>query len=296
MPQLIEVITSGLSLGVVYALIALGFAVIFKATGVLNFAHGSLLLLGAYTVAEVAAKAGFVIGLVVGITVAAFAALVADRLVFRFVRGGDHVVLAMITLGLDIVLLARLVNLLGTRVLPIHDPWRDVVVSIGAVALPQTRIAAFVTASMLLAVFFAALRFSNWGVAMRATTQDREAAALMGIRPGLISASAWMIGGGLATVAGVFLSVFPTPGLETALSLTALKALPAAVLGGLDSLGGALVGGLTIGLAEALIAGYAQQLSFLGTGFADVMPYLVLFVVLLVRPTGMFGSRELTRV
>jgi len=118
----------------------------------------------------------------------------------------------------------------------------------------------------------------------------------MGVRLGRVSMSAWAVAGALAAVAALFLSVFPTPGLDKTTGMVALKAFPAAILGGLDSTTGALVGGLLIGVTEALMSGYQGELSFLGRGVGDVAPFLVMLVVLLIRPAGIFGTRELTRV
>ena len=150
---------------------------------------------------------------------------------------------------------------------------------------------------MLIAVFFVAFKYSSWGVAMRASAEDGETAALMGIRLGRVSALAWVVAGALAAVAALFLVGAPTPGV-TPVGRTRSRCarFPAAILGGLDSTGGALVGGLLIGLAESLAAGYQDQLLFLGRGFGDVVPYVVMIVVLLVRPSGLFGTKELTRV
>jgi branched-chain amino acid transport system permease protein len=118
----------------------------------------------------------------------------------------------------------------------------------------------------------------------------------MGIRSGRISAASWAVAGGLAAVAGLFITMFPSPGLEPTTSAVALRAFPAAIIGGLDSTGGAVVGGLVIGVTEVLTQGYEGHLTFLGLGFHAVMPYLVMVLVLLVRPTGLFGTRELHRV
>jgi len=152
------------------------------------------------------------------------------------------------------------------------------------------------TAGVLIALFFTAFKFSSWGVAMRASAEDGETAALMGIRLGRVSALAWIIGAGLAAVAGLFLVGSPTPGVAPGVHSVALRAFPAAILGGLDSTGGALVGGMIIGIAEAMASGYQDQLLFLGRGFGDVVPYVVMILVLLVRPSGLFGTKELTRV
>ena len=151
-------------------------------------------------------------------------------------------------------------------------------------------------AAVLISAFFVTFKYSSWGISMRAAAEDGEAAALMGIRMGRVSMLAWMIAGVLAAVAGLFAVGAPTPGVTPAVATVALSALPAAILGGLDSTGGALVGGVLIGLAEAMAAGYQDQIAFLGRGFGDVVPYVVMVAVLLVRPSGLFGTREMTRV
>ncbi len=131
---------------------------------------------------------------------------------------------------------------------------------------------------------------------MRAAAESPETAALMGVRLGRVSLGAWAVAGALAAVAALFLTVFPTPGLERATSLAALKAFPAAILGGLDSTTGALVGGLVVGVTESLATGYQSELTFLGRGLGDLAPYLVMTVILLIRPAGLFGTKELARV
>jgi branched-chain amino acid transport system permease protein len=131
---------------------------------------------------------------------------------------------------------------------------------------------------------------------MRAVAEDPETASLMGVRRGAVSALAWTVAGGLAAVAGLFITVFPTPGLQPATAAVALAAFPAAIVGGLDSTGGAIVGGLVVGMSEALAQGYESHLRFLGLGFSSVMPYVVMVAVLLIRPAGLFGTKELHRV
>lgn len=296
MTHLLNVLVSGISSGIIYALIALGFTMIFKATGVLNFAHGSLLLLGAFVTATFSPDLGFWPAFALGALVAGLVGMALDRVVFRWVQASDHVSLAVITLGIDLVILGELTRTMGTRVMSVDDPWADRLISLGSVTLPATRLAAMIAAALLLALFFGLLRYTNWGVAMRASTQDAEAAALVGIRPWRVSTSAWAVGGALAAVAGVFLTMFPAQGVTTGTAEFALKAFPAAVIGGLDSFGGAVVGGLILGVAEALVIGYAGHLEFLGSGFVTIVPYVTLVAVLLVRPSGLFGSREVARV
>ncbi|SDJ54782.1 branched-chain amino acid ABC transporter permease [Streptomyces indicus] len=296
MSTFVELLLNGVSMGSVYALIALGFVVIFKATEVVNFAHASLLLAGGYVTAVLHDDIGFWPALLVGIAGAALVGAAIEFLVMRRYRGHDHSVLAIATIGVDILLVTDLTRRIGTDVLAVGDPWGDAVLEIGPLTIAHTRIAAFLAAGLLITAFLLAFRYTSWGVAMRAAAENAETAALMGIRLGRVSLGAWAVAGGLAAVAALFLTVFPTPGLERATSLAALKAFPAAILGGLDSTTGALVGGLVVGITESLATGYQSDLTFLGRGLGELAPYLVMVAILLVRPAGLFGTKELARV
>ncbi|GAB1818161.1 branched-chain amino acid ABC transporter permease [Herbidospora sp. RD11066] len=296
MTTFVELLVNGLSIGAVYALIALGFVIIFKATEVVNFAHASLLLAGGYLVARLWPIVGFWAALLIGIAAAALVAALIEFLVIRRANVASHSVLAIVTIGVDIVLTTELTRQIGTDVLAMGDPWGSQVVRFGGVTLAETRIVALVTAALLITAFLLAFKYTGWGVAMRAAAEDAETASLMGIRLGRVSMSAWAVAGALAAVAALFLCVFPTPGLDRSTSLVALKAFPAAILGGLDSTTGALVGGLIIGVTESMMSGYQNDMAFLGRGIGDVAPFLVMLVILLIRPAGLFGTKELARV
>jgi len=282
--QFLQLLISGVSLGAVYALLALGFVVVFKASGVVNFAHPALLMVGAYVTARLTATdtLPFGLALLVGVGAAVAVSFLIQRLFVSPMASRSAIAVSIMTIGVDI--------------LPMGDPWQDSVVTVAGLTIPQARIAALVVGVAVIAAFFAWFRFSTWGVAMRAVAEDPETAALMGVRRARVSAIAWMLAGALAAVAGLFISVFPSPGLEPVTAAVALRAFPAAIIGGLDSTGGAVVGGVVVGVAEALAGGYASELSFLGQGFHTVMPYAVMVLVLLARPSGLFGTRELHRV
>jgi branched-chain amino acid transport system permease protein len=297
MEKLLQLLFSGVALGAVYALLALGFVVVFKATQVVNFAHAGLLMVGTYSAARFsAAGRPFAVAVLLGIALTVILALVIERALVRPVVRRSIVAVAIMTIGVDVVLQTEITRRLGIDILPVGDPWQSSTVEILGITVPQTRVAALVVAFVVLGGFFAWSRFSDWGVAMRASAEDHRTAELMGVRLGRVSAIVWVIAAVLAVVAGVFLAAFPSPGVSPTTSAAALRAFPAAILGGLDSTGGALVGGLLIGLAETLTQGYQDQLSFLGQGFAAVMPYVVMVAVLIVRPTGLFGTTEATRV
>jgi branched-chain amino acid transport system permease protein len=298
MSQFFELLISGLMLGCIYGLLAMGFVIVFKATNVVNFAHASVVMLGAFLVAKWHGSFGFFGAIGVAVVVCAFAAATLD-LVFvrplrRRARGIDA--LAIMTIALNILLGTELVRAVGNDLLPSGAPWGAGTTSIFGAEVPQARIAAAIVALVLMGVFYLAFTRSNWGIAMRSAAEDPEAAALMGIRLGRVAAGAWAVAGGLAAIGGAFFVSFPAGGVSNVTGLLALSAIPVAVLGGLDSTAGAVVGGLLIGVAVTMAAGYQDEISFLGRGLSNVIPYVVLFVVLLWRPSGLFGTRELSRV
>lgn len=296
MTQFSALLLNGISLGALYALIALGFVIIFKASEVVSFTHGSLLLLGAFSIATFADDIGFVPAVLAGIALTGAMALVIERLIINRLRGAAVISLAIVTIGVDIMILTELVRRIGSDILNVPHPWAGESIRIGDTGLSLNRVISLLVAAGLIGLFFIAFKYSSWGVAMRASAEDGEAAALMGIRQGRVSALAWIVAGVLAAVAALFLVGAPTPGVSPTVYTVALGALPAAILGGLDSTGGALVGGLLIGVAEAMAAGYQDEILFLGRGFGSVIPYVVMLAVLLVRPSGLFGTKELTRV
>jgi branched-chain amino acid transport system permease protein len=298
MSQFFELLISGLSLGCIYALIAMGFVVVFKATNVVNFAHASIVMLGAYLVARWHDRFGFFVALALAALISAVVAALIDLLLVRPLRrrGGGQDSLAILTIGINVLLGTELVRAVGTDLLPSGAPWGSDVTHVLGVAVPQARIAAAVIAVALMCAFWLAFTRTGWGVAMRSAASDPEAAALMGIPLGRVAYGAWAIAGALAAIGGAFFTSFPAAGVNNATGLLALTAIPAAVLGGLDSTGGAVVGGLTIGVATTMAAGYQDQIAFLGRGLSEVVPYIALLIVLLWRPSGVFGSREISRV
>ena len=298
MTQFLQLVISGLMLGCIYGLIAMGFVIVFKATNVVNFAHASVVMLGAYLVAKWHGSLGFFGAIGAAALTCALVAVALDIAFLRplrnRVRGVDA--LAIMTIALNILLGTALVRAVGNDLLPSGAPWGADTTHVFGAAIPQARIAAAVVALVLMGIFYVVFTRSNWGVAMRAAASDPEAAALMGIRLGRVAAGSWAVAGALAAIGGAFFVSFPAGGVSNVTGLLALSAIPVAVLGGLDSTAGAIVAGLMIGVAQELAAGYQDNLSFLGRGLSNVIPYMVLFVVLVWRPSGLFGTRELTRV
>lgn len=295
MSYFVQQFVNGTSLGTIDALIALGFVVIFKATGVINFAHGSLVLVGGYAIARLHDQVGFPAAVLAGVTVAGGLAILIERAFIRPLRGAEAGSLAILTIGVDILLSADLTRRLGTDLYTLGDPWGSDVVRFAGLSLPQSRLAAIIVGAVLLGTFYAAFRYTGWGVAMRASADDGETASLMGIPQGRVTLTAWALGGGLAAVGCVFLVSYPTPGLNSDIGALALgAAFPAAVIGGLDSTTGALLGGLAVGIGTALASGYEQALPF-GQGFSGIVPFVLMMLVLLWRPAGLLGTRDVHR-
>ncbi len=298
MTGFLDNVLNGLALGSVYALVALGFVIIFKASGVINFAHGSLLLLGGYLTAVLHEDLGFAGALAVAVLATAAVAGLMDRFLLQAGEQDPQAahVQTIVTIGVDIVLLTDLSRRIGGDLLTLGDPWGDSVSGLGPITVADSRLAAIVVSAVVIGAVFALFRYTNWGLALRASAEDMEAAALMGVRLVRMRTLAWCLAGGLAALAAVFLAAFPAPGLERTTGQIALKAFPAAILGGMASPPGALAGSLLIGLTEALVAGYQTELHVLGEGFGDVAPYAVMVLVLLVRPNGLFGAKGAARV
>jgi branched-chain amino acid transport system permease protein len=296
MSYFLSQVLNGLSFGLVLSLIAAGFAIVFTSTGVLNFAHGSIVLLGAYLVAVTQPTIGFWPAVLVGIVGAAVVGVLINALLVRHLADPNAGTAAILMLGVDIVLLTELTRRIGNQVLPLGAPWGADVIHIGGIALPAGR----VLAAGLAVVVFAGLWFlfarTRLGIGMRAAAADGPTAALMGIRLSRTGATGWALAGVLAALAGIFLTSFPAPGVAPSVALSAFLAIPAWVLGGFDSVPGAVIGGLVIGLVTSLTVGYESDLAFLGSGFGEVVPYVVMIIVLLVRPQGLLGSKEAVRV
>jgi branched-chain amino acid transport system permease protein len=289
---LVQLLVNGLGKGAVYALLALGFVVIFKATGVINFAHGSLALIAGYVIAITVDDLGFALAGLLGIAAGGLAALLIERLLLSRSRLASPDSLALLTIGVDVVIVEDIFRRLGTTVPYLGAPWDARPIQIAGVTLFSTHLVALVVGLVLITAFFLAFKFTNWGVAMRAQAENREAAALMGIRSSRVTATAWLVAGMLAGVAVMFIVTqdFSGTGLSRSTHAIVFAAFPAAVIGGLDSTAGAVVGGVIVGLTQALTEVYVS------IPFSKVAVFLVMLAVLVARPSGLFGTRELTRV
>jgi branched-chain amino acid transport system permease protein len=267
MTKFLSLLADGLALGAVYALVALGFVVIFRATGVINFAQGGLVIFGAFLVYQAqntwdwfgggSTWPGFIASALFAIVCVAAIGAVFEALVLRRMIGQPIFAIILITIGLFLLVEPITTTVWHNPPGGIDTPWGTQTVSVGDVNILQVNIATVVLGALVMGGFFLLFQYTKVGVGMRATAVDQEAALAQGISVRRIFALSWAIAGAVAVVAGMMLAggAGPAPGLSVSLGLIALRAFPAIILGGLDSPGGAVVGGLTIGVAEVMAKG-----------------------------------------
>lgn len=289
-----SLIVNGISIGMLYALIALGFVLVYKATEALNFAQGEFVMLSGYIAAALLAAKGMpVIGAIIG-TVAIMIgfSFALERVVLRPLLGRPIVAVIMATIGLAAILrgLPPLTFGAETRALPL--PIGDEPLVIGPATVPPIQAIGFVVTLIFLGGFTWFFRKSRTGVALRAVAENQQVAAAMGINVERYFALAWAMAGIASAVSGIVWGNML--GVDVQLALVGLKVFPVVILGGLDSIAGAVVGGLTVGVVESLTAGYIDP--YVGGGAKDFAPYLLMIVALMFRPYGLFGKRKIERV
>jgi branched-chain amino acid transport system permease protein len=257
-----------------------------------------LLTLGVYLVYNFTSgqSVPFPLAVVMSMIVTAGVALLFERLVLRRMLGNPVFAQVMVTIGLLFILQNLVIAIWGAEPLNLGDPWGISTISIGEVIIEVRDLWTAALAIGVLVVFFLFFRFSKLGLAMRATAVDQEAALAQGMSSRQVYMAAWGIAGATAAIAGVGVAAGAT-GVSPSVEFVALLAFPAIILGGIDSPLGAVIGGLIIGVTQSLTAGYQNELfPWLWAGFDDVMPFIVMVLVLLVRPYGLFGTPEIKRV
>ena len=291
-----QLTASGLALGCLYALIALGFVIILKANGILSLYQGGFLLLGAYLTYQLHAKWGvtFVLAvLAVTVGIAALGVALEFAIIRRLRGSAAEFAVVLVTIGLLLATQSLVAATWGYTPLNMEDPWGLKNVHLGSVAVSHRDIWVVGSTALVLAVFFILFKYSRIGIAMRAAASDREAAYAQGISPNLVMGVSWAIAGILGALAGIALGTAAAGGVTVGIDQASFAALAPVIFGGLTSPAGAVIGGLVVGLAQLYAAGYAPA-SF-GDGFATVMPYIILFVVLLIRPHGLLGKEQIRR-
>jgi len=281
---ILQLVLSGLAVGCIYGLVALGFVLIYKATELVNFAQGDLMMLGAFTCYMFIVWYGIGYWPAVALTVAIMGLFGAalDRVVLRRVMGQPQFAVVMLTIGLGAIFRSFASMTWGSEIYSLPTPFSASQTMVGGVSVSHEYASIIIGTVILCAVLYAFFTFTKLGVAMQAASQNQLAAYYMGIPVKLVFSLIWAISAGVAAIAGVLLA--PISLIDTNLGFIGLKAFAAAVLGGFGSIPGALAGGLTVGLIELFSGAYLPQ------GFKDVAAYVVLLIVLVVRPQGMFGA------
>ena len=289
----IEVVVGGLSAGVMYSLVALGFVLIFKASGVFNFAQGVLALFAALTlvgIMEWGVPIPIALMLTVGVMVAL--AFAIERLVLRPLVNQEHIILFMSTIGLAFFLEGLGDTLWGSNVKRLDIGIPDSPFEVGGVLMNEFELVAAATAASLVAVLAVFFHYTRIGRALRAVADDHQAALSVGIPLKTIWIIVWSVAGIVALVAGIMWG--SKSGVQFSLSLIALKALPVLILGGFTSVPGAIVGGLIIGVGEKIAEIYWGPA--LGGAIEGWFAYMLALVFLVFRPQGLFGERIIERV
>jgi branched-chain amino acid transport system permease protein len=291
---LMQLTITGLAWGSVYACIALGFVLIFKATDVFNFAQPELMMLGAYMAFSLITflRLPFVVAFLGSLVLMALVGALLEMMVVRPMVGEPVLAVIMVTLGMANVLRGTTGLIWGYEELQLPTPFPQDPILLWGAAISQAEIYTIVTTGILLIVFFLFFKYSQSGISMRATAEDPTTAFLMGINVKRVFTGSWVIASIVATIAGVFLASFTF--LEPIMGFIGLRALPAMILGGLDSVHGAIIGGLIIGVTENLAGFYLED--YLGTGIKEIIAYVIVLIVMMVRPYGLFGTKEIERV
>ena len=287
----LQLIVGGLALGAIYAIVALGFVLVYKSTDVLNLAHGEFLMLGAYFAVTilVTENLNFFVGLAIVVVVMALFGLFIHYGIMRRMVGQSFFAIVLATIGIATIIRAMLLIFYGPdergrlEVLPQgnFELWGATIRYVDLIILGVTAIC--------VALFFAFFQYTRTGLHIRAVADDLEAAAAMGIDPDRVYAMTWAAALAMAGLGGLLFG-HVTGAIDQNLATIGLRAFPAAVIGGLTSLGGAIVGGIVVGVIEQLAGGH------IGTKWREPVAFAILFVVLLVRPNGLWGRKDLERV
>jgi branched-chain amino acid transport system permease protein len=285
--QELQVIFSGIAQGCIYGLIALGFVLIYKATETVSFAQGELMMLGAFCGLACVSWLGLPYWLSIPAAMLAMAALgwLTERVVIRPVLGQPAFSIVMLTIGIGYVArgLITMIPDIGTETLAFPVPYKDTLFNVGGVVLGATQVVVVLATAALSLLLYLVFRYSRVGIAMQAASQNQLAAYYMGIPVKRLNGMVWALAAAVAAVAGLLLA--PITFVHANMGFIGLKAFPAAVVGGFGSLPGAIVGGVIIGVVEAL-SGF-----WLPEGFKDIAAYIVVLLMLVLKPNGLFGEK-----
>lgn len=288
--EVLQLLVSGLSQGCVYGLIAMGFVLIYKATEMVNFAQGDMMMLGAYFAYTYINLLGlpYFAGFIATVVTLALVGVLLERLVLRPMIGEPPFAVLMITIGLGFILRAVAGAVWGTETKSVSNPFTGGVLRLGELSIGYENLAIIAGTLILCIALYLFFRYTRLGIAMQAASQNQLAAYYVGIPVKRIYALVWAMSAALAAVAGVL--VAPVNLIEPVMGFIGVKAFAAAIVGGFGSLPGAIIGGLVVGIAEQFAGLY------LPPGFGDTTAYVILLVMLLVRPQGLFATMQQKKV
>jgi len=291
----LQLALNGLVVGSIYSLVALGFVIIYKSSGILNFAQGEFLLLGAYVFLAVVvqARVPVVPALLLTFLFATLLGLALERVVLRPLIGEPIISVIMVTLGLSSVLRAIVQAVWGTDTRPVPEIFSPDPIQIGPLPVARGYLYSAASVAVLLVLLTLFFKYARPGIAMRATAASQQVALSMGISVRRIFALSWSIAAVVSAAGGVLLGTM-RGGVDGSLAILGLKVLPVVIVGGLDSVGGAILGGLLVGVLENLAGGYLDPV--FGGGVKEVAPFVALVLILMVRPYGLFGRVRIERV
>jgi branched-chain amino acid transport system permease protein len=288
----LQLLVNGISLGLLYALSALGFVMIFKSSSVLNFAHGELIAIGAFLFLVLSAWAKLPIVAAFALTLMGSFALgfIIERLFLRPLIGEALIQVIMLTLGLAAMFRGLMLFVFGGDIhsYPEFLP-QALSLQLGAVYVPSVSVATFIIGILFLLIFGMFFKYSSQGIYMRSVADNQPAALSLGVHVRRVFALSWAIAALVCAMSGIVLGIINGVNVHN-LSAVGLKVFPVVILGGLDSIGGAILGGVIIGVLETFTGGYVS------TSLREIIPYVVLVFILMVRPYGLFGLVEIERV
>ena len=292
MEFLVQLLVNGLSVGFLYGMSAMGFVMIFKASSILNFAHGELLAFGAYVflALTVSMELPIIPAFLVTLACCFLFGFVVERIFLRPLIGEPLIFVIMLTVGLAAMFKGSILLIWGGNLHTYPDflpEWLGV--TWGAVSVQPVYSLTLVIGTVFLALFGLFFKFSSQGIYMRSVADNQRAALSLGVHVKRVFALSWAIAALVAGMSGIVLGIINGVNVHD-LSAIGLKVFPVVILGGLDSIGGAIIGGLIIGVLESLTGGYISP------SLRDVIPYVVLVVILMIKPYGLFGQVEIERV
>ncbi|MDE5414931.1 branched-chain amino acid ABC transporter permease [Alkalihalobacterium chitinilyticum] len=290
----LQLLITGVVVGSIYALVALGFVLIYKASDALNLANGELVLIGSYICLTLVAvyKIPFIIALIITLMFNALLGMAIERVVLRPLINAPVISVIMATIGLA-SLLAGLVHMIWGHQTKSYPPiFPSEPIRIGEIIIAPVYLWSFVIVMVLLVIFTIFFKYSKMGLAMRAVADDQMAALSMGISVKSVYAITWGIAALVAAVGGVLLGNIN--GVNASMATIGLAVLPVVILGGLDSIPGAIIGGFIIGIVQNLAAGYLQPI--FGGGLKEVIPFIIVTIILMLKPNGLFGKGGIERV